>query len=219
MLFRLFLMLKTLVTGLVRPGLLCISLAALPAYADTAYPKILVYGDSLSAAYGIPKQQGWAALLQKKIHTQNYRYTVINASISGETTSGGSTRINSTLAKTKPEIVILALGSNDGLRGLPIAEMKNNLHQIITACKKQGAKVLIVGMKMPPNYGTQYTGAFYQSFNALSRQHNAPLVPFMLENIATNPERMQKDGLHPNAEGQAILLENIWPKLQLLLKR
>ncbi|MDD2833285.1 MAG: arylesterase [Methylotenera sp.] len=198
---------------------MCLSLTIRTAYADTNYPKILVYGDSLSAAYGIPQQQGWVALLQKKLHDQNYRYTVINASISGETSSGGNTRIKSVLANAQPSIVILALGSNDGLRGLPIDEMKNNLHQIIIACKKQGAKVLIVGMKMPPNYGAKYTSSFHESFKSLSRQHNASLVPFMLENIATSPDRMQKDGLHPNADGQVILLENIWPKLQSMLKR
>lgn len=219
MLFRLLLRLKTLLTRVVWLGLVCLSLTIRTAYADTNYPKILVYGDSLSAAYGIPQQQGWVALLQKKLHDQNYRYTVINASISGETSSGGNTRIKSVLANAQPSIVILALGSNDGLRGLPIDEMKNNLHQIIIACKKQGAKVLIVGMKMPPNYGAKYTSSFHESFKSLSRQHNASLVPFMLENIATSPDRMQKDGLHPNADGQVILLENIWPKLQSMLKR
>lgn len=219
MLFRLLLRLKTLLTRVVWLGLVCLSLTIRTAYADTNHPKILVYGDSLSAAYGIPQQQGWVALLQKKLHDQNYRYTVINASISGETSSGGNTRIKSVLANAQPSIVILALGSNDGLRGLPIDEMKNNLHQIIIACKKQGAKVLIVGMKMPPNYGAKYTSSFHESFKSLSRQHNASLVPFMLENIATSPNRMQKDGRHPNADGQVILLENIWPKLQSMLKR
>jgi len=180
---------------------------------------ILVYGDSLSAAYGIPQHQGWAAQLQKKLQDEHYPYEVVNASISGETTSGGVTRIATVLKQTKPKIVILALGANDGLRGLPIQEMTANLDTIITQSKKSGAKLLLIGMRIPPNYGPQYTQSFSHSYQQLSHKHQAKLVPFMLDKVAARPELIQQDGLHPNARGQAIILENIWPKLRLLLKK
>lgn len=178
-----------------------------------------MYGDSLSAAYGIPQHQGWAAQLQKKLQDEHYPYEVVNASISGETTSGGVTRIATVLKQTKPKIVILALGANDGLRGLPIQEMTANLDTIITQSKKSGAKLLLIGMRIPPNYGPQYTQSFSHSYQQLSHKHQAKLVPFMLDKVAARPELIQQDGLHPNARGQAIILENIWPKLRLLLKK
>ncbi len=214
MLFRLFLKSKISVVSLCFISFVAWSLPAL-----AANPKILIYGDSLSAAYGIPQQQGWAALLKKKLHAEKLDYDIINASISGETTSGGLTRFSSTIQQTKPQIVILELGANDGLRGLPVKEMQQNLHQMIQQSKKSGIKVLLIGMRIPPNYGPKYTEAFSQTYIALARQHKIPLVPFMLENVAAKPDLIQQDGLHPNAFGQPIIVENIWFELQKLLKK
>lgn len=190
---------------------------AMPVFA--ANPKILIYGDSLSAAYGIPQQQGWVALLKEKLNRENPGFDVINASISGETTSGGLTRLAHTLEQNKPQTVIIELGANDGLRGLPIKNMRENLDAMIQLSKKSGARVLLVGMKIPPNYGRKYTEEFSQVYTALASQHKVPVVPFMLENIAVKPQLIQTDGLHPNALGQPIILENIWPELQRLLKK
>ena len=204
--------------------LLCISLlsfsfVACISPANATNPKILVYGDSLSAAYGVAKSQGWVAFLQKKLADQHFQYDVINASISGETTSGGLTRLAATLAKTKPNIIILELGANDGLRGLPVKDMAANLNTMITQSKKINAKILLIGMKIPPNYGPKYTESFSNTYPQLSQQHKVPLVPFMLENIAAKPKLIQDDGLHPNTLGQPMMLDNIWPKLQPLLSR
>jgi len=190
---------------------------SVPAYAEN--PKIMIYGDSLSAAYGIPQQKGWASLLQQKLVSEHYQYDVVNASISGETTSGGASRIRNALSQIKPNIIILELGANDGLRGLPIESMIANLNTIIQEGKKSGAKILLVGMKIPPNYGPQYTKLFSQSYLKLSQEHQIPLVPFMLENIAAKTNLIQDDGLHPNAIAQPLVLDNIWSKLKMLLKK
>lgn len=200
-------------------SLLGFSFVAFANQAFAANPKILVYGDSLSASYGVAKQQGWVAFLQKKLNDQHYKYDVVNASISGETTSGGLTRLASTLAKTKPTIIILELGANDGLRGLPVKNMEENLSNMISQSKKAKAKVLLIGMRIPPNYGPQYTESFSNTYPQLSQQHKVLMVPFMLENIAAQPNLIQDDGLHPNALGQPMMLDNIWPKLQLMLKK
>lgn len=204
---------------LLRVSLLGLSFVAFVSSANAENPKILVYGDSLSAAYGVAKQQGWVTFLQKRINEQHYQYDVINASISGETTSGGLTRLTNTLTNTKPAVIILELGANDGLRGLPVKAMMANLNAMITQSKKAKVKVLLIGMKIPPNYGPQYTETFSQTYVQLSQQHKISLVPFMLENIAAKPNLIQEDGLHPNALGQPMMLDNIWPKLQLMLKR
>lgn len=214
MLIRLFSRLKSSVVSLC---LISFVAWSLPAFA--ANPKILIYGDSLSAAYGIPQQQGWGALLKEKLLTQRFSYDVINASISGETTDGGLSRIESTLRQIKPEIVILELGANDGLRGLPIRNMYQNLDAMIRISKKSGAKVLLIGMKIPPNYGIKYTEEFNQAYIKLGKQHKVPVVPFMLENIAAKPDLIQQDGLHPNAEAQPLILNNIWLKLHQLIQR
>ena len=182
-----------------------------------AAPTILLYGDSLSASYGIPRDKSWAYLLQQRLQQSGYSHVVANASISGETTSGGLSRIEKTLAQHHPALVILELGANDGLRGLPIAEMRRNLTAIIEACQRHKAKVLLVGMRIPPNYGPQYTKAFLESYPLLARQHGLPLLEFMLDGVAGKPELTQEDGLHPTAEAQARLLDNIWPKLKPLL--
>lgn len=190
---------------------------SLPVFA--ASPKILIYGDSLSAGYGVPQQDGWTTLLKAKLIKENLDYDVINTSISGETTSGGLTRLTATLKQNSPRIIILELGANDGLRGLPVKNMHDNLDAMIRLSKKSGARVLLIGMKIPPNYGPRYTQEFSQTYIKLAGQHKIPLVPFMLENIAAKPELIQQDGLHPNTVGQAIILENIWPELQKLLKK
>lgn len=181
--------------------------------------KILVYGDSLSAAYGITQPQGWVTLLQQKLNAEGYHYEVANASISGETTSGGLTRFEKTITTIKPKIVVLALGANDGLRGLPTQEMRKNLSAMITYSQKKKAKVLLLGMRIPPNYGPKYTEAFYQTYQQLGQQHNISLVSFMLDQVAAKPHLIQADGLHPNALGQPVILNNIWPALKLMLQK
>jgi len=200
-------------------SLLSLSFVACISRANVENPKILVYGDSLSAAYGIAKSQGWVALLQKRLEDQHFQYDVINASISGETTSGGLARLEATLAKVNPNIIILELGANDGLRGLPVKDMTSNLNTMIMQSKKINARILLIGMKIPPNYGLMYTKSFSNTYLQLSQQHNTSLVPFMLENIAAKPKLIQNDGLHPNVLGQPMILDNIWPKLQPLLSR
>lgn len=189
----------------------------LPGFA--ANQKILVYGDSLSAAYGLPQQQSWVALLQQKLYQEKLPFEVSNASISGETTSGGLTRIDSVLTQIQPKIVILELGANDGLRGLPINTTRANLNSMLQKIKQSGAKAVLLGMKMPPNYGPHYTTAFNAVYSELAKKHQVTLVPFMLENVAAKPELIQQDGLHPNALGQPIILNNIWPRLKPLLKK
>ncbi len=224
--FRLFLMLKGLPIKLFTArsivtarskifiSLLSVVFVAWSPQVWAAKPVILIYGDSLSAGYGLAQQQGWVHLLEKKIDSERYAYTVINASISGETTSGGLSRFGTTLDKTKPTIVVLELGANDGLRGLPIKNMADNLKAMIEQSKKTGAKVLLLGMRIPPNYGPQYSQSFSDTYTQLSKTHKISLVPFMLENVAAKRELIQDDGLHPNLKGQPIILENIWPFLQ-----
>jgi len=229
MLFRFFLMLKGLwanlasskstASSIVTVSLLSLVFVAWSPQVLAANPVILIYGDSLSAGYGLAQQQGWVTLLEKKIDSEHYPYTVINASISGETTSGGLSRFASTLTKTQPAVVVLELGANDGLRGLPVKNMANNLKSMIEQSKKAGAKVLLLGMKIPPNYGPKYSQSFSDTYAQLSKEHKVTLVPFMLENVAAKRELIQDDGLHPNLTGQPIILENIWPSLQRLLNK
>lgn len=179
---------------------------------------ILVYGDSLSAAYGIPREQGWVSLLQKRLQSEGYVYKVTNASISGETTIGGLTRLVPTLEQHRPAIVLLELGANDGLRGLPVTEMQRNLSAIIETSQSIEAKVLLIGIQIPPNYGSRYTREFTESYPALAQHYKVPLLPFLLDGIAGRPELTQGDGLHPTAAAQAIILENVWKVLQPMLK-
>jgi len=183
-----------------------------------AGPTLLVYGDSLSAAYGIAQKEGWVTLLEQRLRQKHFDYTVVNASISGETSSGGASRIAAALARHRPRIVILVLGSNDGLRGLPVAQMRDNLAVIIRAAQKAGARVLLVGMKMPPNYGPQYTREFEQAFAALAKQHKTGFVPFLLEGIAGKRDNFLDDNLHPTAQVQPLILENVWKGLAPLLR-
>jgi len=186
--------------------------------AALAAPKILVYGDSLSAAYGIAQARGWVALLEERIRREKLNYTVVNASISGETTSGGVSRMRKTLEQHRPAIVILELGANDGLRGLPVSETKKNLSQMIRTSQKAGARVLLVGLRMPPNYGPEYTQEFDGAFAELARRHRTALVPFLLEGIADRPELFQADRMHPTEAAQSVLLDNVWKELGPMLR-
>jgi acyl-CoA thioesterase-1 len=198
--------------------LLVFCLTAVPAIA--AAPVILVFGDSISAGYGLPRvEQGWVALLQARLKDQGYGYQVVNASVSGETTEGGLARLPRALNLHHPAIVILELGGNDGLRALPVAQMRGNLARMAELAEATGAKVVLVGMRMPPNYGPQYAAQFVQAYADLARDKKLTFVPFALAGIALSPELMQADGIHPNEAGQPQLLDNVWPVLKPLLKR
>jgi acyl-CoA thioesterase-1 len=190
---------------------------ALPA--STEKPVILVLGDSLSAGFGIQADGGWVTLLQQRLDREGYRYQVVNASISGDTTAGGAARLPRALKTHAPQIVLVELGGNDGLRGLPLAEMQKNLAAIIGAAKKNGAQVLLLGMRLPPNYGPTYTRRFESIYAELARRHRVPLLPFLLEGVAQRAEMMQSDGVHPIAEAQPKILDNVWLELQPLLRR
>ena len=174
-------------------------------------PTVLVFGDSLSAGYGIDVDQSWPALLQSRLESQGYEHRVINASISGETTEGGVTRILSTLENFSPDLVILELGGNDGLRGFPPERMRANLQTIIETVKASGAAVVMLGIRIPTNYGPRYTGAFENVYRELADQLGVLWIEFFMEGIALNEDLMQDDGIHPNAEAQSILLDNAWP--------
>jgi acyl-CoA thioesterase-1 len=182
-------------------------------------PVILVFGDSISAGYGLPLEQGWVELLKTRLKSQGYGDQVVNASVSGETTAGGLARLPRALELHHPSIVILELGGNDGLRGLPIAQMRANLTQMAALSSAAGAKVLLLGMRMPPNYGPEYTKQFAMVFSDLATEKKIPLVPFLLTDIALTPALLQEDDIHPNALGQPILLDNVWPTLKPLLHK
>lgn len=192
--------------------------AAVSAQADA--PVILVFGDSISAGHGLARvDQGWVALLQTRLEQQGYGYRVVNASVSGETTAGGLARLPRALQLHRPKLVILELGGNDGLRALPTASMRANLASMIDLARAAGAKVLLLGMRMPPNYGPDYTEQFRSVYGELARTDKLPWVPFLLTGIALSPELMQADGVHPNERGQPKLLDNVWPSLRPLLRR
>ncbi len=180
---------------------------------------ILVYGDSLSAAYGIAQERSWVALLEARLKREKFDYSVANASISGETSSGGRSRLQKVLAREKPSIVVLELGANDGLRGLPVAEMRRNLAAMIQAAQAAKSRVLLVGVKMPPNYGADYTRAFEAAYTELAKEYKTGLVPFLFEGMAEKRESFQPDNLHPTAEAQPVLLDNVWKGLKPLLRR
>jgi acyl-CoA thioesterase-1 len=203
---------------MIRRLVLLIGLILLPLTA-IAGQTILVFGDSLSAAYGIPRDAGWVSLLEKKLADENPGWRVVNASVSGETTSGGLSRILPALLAHKPSIVILELGANDGLRGLAVEDAQRNLNKIMDACRKTKAKVLLVGMRIPPNYGLKYASDFRMMYVDLANRNKAILVPFLLDGVAGKPELIQPDGLHPIAKAQPRVLQNVWPGLQKLLTR
>jgi len=178
---------------------------------------LLVIGDSLSAAYGIQPEQGWVHLLGQRLATQGYQ--VINASISGDTTSNGLRRLSQALQRYRPEIVVIELGANDGLRGLSLKAMENNLAAMITASQEIGANVLLLGMRIPPNYGKAYTQGFHQIYHDLAARYQIPLVAFFLEGVALNRALMQSDELHPKAVAQPRILENVWSQLEGMLEK
>jgi acyl-CoA thioesterase-1 len=186
-------------------------LLGVAAASNASPPTIMVFGDSLSAGYGVDVDQSWAALLQSRLASQGYEHRVVNASISGETTEGGVSRIASTLEKFSPDLVILELGGNDGLRGFPTVRMKENLSMIIETSRASGASVVLLGIRIPSNYGQRYTRAFENVYRELAVQHRIPWIEFFMEGIASNAELMQDDGIHPNASAQPVLLDNAWP--------
>ena len=189
-----------------------------PLSAHAAQRVVLIIGDSLSAAYGINQDEGWVALLQRRIEKEYPDYRVVNASISGDTTRGGLGRIDAALRLHRPAVVVIELGGNDGLRGLPVKEMRANLSTIITKSLAAHAHVLLIGMRIPPNYGLFYTKGLEAVFAELAKQHDIARVPFLLDGVALNPELVQDDGIHPRAAAQPRLLENVWPHLAPLLR-
>jgi len=178
---------------------------------STEPPTVLIFGDSLSAGYGIEVDQSWAALLQARLNEQGYEHRVINASISGETTEGGATRIESALTNFSPELIILELGGNDGLRGFPVARMRNNLEKIVLRAKASGAAVVLLGIRIPTNYGPRYSAEFEGVFRQVSESHNVQWIEFFMDGIALNEDLLQDDRIHPNASAQPRLLDNAWP--------
>ena len=197
---------------------LSLSLAA-TANAYSAPKTVLVVGDSLSAEYGIARGAGWVALLEQKMKTEKIDARVVNASISGETTSGGKARLPALLGQHKPDLVVIELGANDGLRGLPVPSAEANLRAMIAAAQAQKARVLLVGMRMPPNYGRAYTERFFGMFQTVATSTKSPLVPFMLEGVADKPALFQQDRLHPTAQAHPIILNNIWPTFEKMVKQ
>lgn len=186
--------------------------------AYSAPKTVLVVGDSLSAEYGIARGSGWVSLLEQKLKAENIPAKLVNASVSGETTIGGRTRLPALLGQHKPHIVVIELGANDGLRGLPVASAEGNLRAMINMAQKNKAKVMLIGMRMPPNYGRAYTESFFNMFRKLSLDTGSPLVPFMLEGVADKPALFQQDRLHPLATAHPIILNNIWPHFAPLVK-
>lgn len=179
---------------------------------------LLVFGDSLSAAYGIEEEQGWVNLLQIKLRSEGFPINVVNGSVSGETTTGGLARLPAMLASHQPAILILELGGNDGLRGLPLNLMRENLRSMIDLAKENGSEVILAGIQIPPNYGPRYTVPFFETYAILAEQKSLPLVPFLIEGIVEQAELMQNDGIHPRAEAQSMILDNVWPVLEPQLK-
>ncbi len=196
-------------------GVLLLSASA---FAHSAPKTVLVLGDSLSAEYGLVRGAGWVALMEKKLKDEKIEVALVNASISGETTTGGRMRLPALLAQYKPDILVIELGANDGLRGQPVAAAEANLRTMIAMAHKNKARVLLVGMRMPPNYGRDYTERFFTMFKKVSKTTKSPLVPFMLEGVADKTTLFQTDRLHPNAEAHPIILANIWPQFAPMVK-
>ncbi len=198
------------------------ALAAAPAIASPRAgandARILVVGDSLSAEYGLPRDTGWVKLLADRLVEQAPKYSVVNASISGETTSGGRTRLPPLLQRHRPAIVVIQLGANDGLRGLSLAAMRENLGAMIDASQHAGARVLLVGVRIPPNYGRDYAERFFATFAELARERKVALAPFLLDGFAERLDMFQPDRIHPNERAQPLMLDNVWPHLRPLLR-
>lgn len=199
-------------------ALLCMSVLHTPS-SFASNSKILIVGDSLSAEYGLSRGAGWVSLLEKRLLSNQSPWSVANASISGETTAGGQTRLTNLLKMHQPQVVIIELGANDALRGLQLQATEKNLRLMIQSSKKAGAKVLLLGMRIPPNYGADYSNQFFSLFAKLANSEQIEYVPFFLEKVADKAELFQADRIHPNAQAQSILLENVWPKLKPMLNR
>jgi len=199
-----------------------VALAVIPIWgcssAHSASNTILVLGDSISAEYGLARDTGWIALLQQRLQSQNNSARLINVSISGETTSGGRARLPALLQQHRPSVVIIELGGNDGLRGLPISTVQANLRAMILAARNAKSKVLLIGMRIPPNYGRTYTEQFAGMYSKLAKETGAELVPFLLEGFGDNPDLFQPDRIHPAEAAQPLMLNNVWPHLLRLLK-
>ncbi|WP_434629432.1 arylesterase [Pseudomonas sp. Z1-29] len=184
---------------------------------NAAAGTVLIVGDSISAAFGLDTRQGWVSLLEQRLKAEGFDDKVVNASISGDTSAGGLARLPTLLAAHKPELVVLELGGNDGLRGQPPTQLQQNLAAMIDSSRASGAKVLLLGMQLPPNYGRRYTEAFSKVYSTLAEEKNVPLVPFFLKDVGGVQGMMQGDGLHPSVAAQGKLLENVWPTLKPLL--
>ncbi|WP_434601405.1 arylesterase [Pseudomonas sp. Z4-7] len=184
---------------------------------NAAAGTVLIVGDSISAAFGLDTRQGWVSLLEQRLKAEGFDDKVVNASISGDTSAGGLARLPTLLAAHKPELVVLELGGNDGLRGQPPTQLQQNLAAMIDSSRASGSKVLLLGMQLPPNYGRRYTEAFSKVYSTLAEEKNVPLVPFFLKDVGGVQGMMQGDGLHPSVAAQGKLLENVWPTLKPLL--
>ena len=184
-----------------------------PSAGSSPLPKILIFGDSLSAAYGIGEDEGWVTLLAERLAQEDSELEVVNGSVSGETTTGGRARLPSLLERYNPAFVLIELGGNDGLRGLPLSLMRENLTDMIQLSQTSGATVLIAGMQIPPNYGPRYTEPFFAQYAELAEEFDLYLIPFLIDGIPQQPELMQADGIHPKAEAQSMILDNFWPVL------
>ncbi len=203
-------------SGMLIAGLLLLLYLGPTMAADKA-PSLLVMGDSLSAAYGLKVEEGWVSLLARKLKQQGSAWRVVNASISGETTAGGASRIDNELRQHQPQLVVIELGANDGLRGLPLDLAIANLERMIVASKQSGARVLLIGMRIPPNYGPEYTNGFQAMYADIAKRQNVPLLPFLMAPIAVDRSNYQDDNLHPTAAAQPLLLAHVWARLESLL--
>lgn len=206
-------------SGFLRQRTLTCLLVLLFSPAAVANCTLLVYGDSLSTAYGMEEEQGWVALLAARLAAEDYPCRVVNASVSGETTTGGLSRLPTVLDAWQPQLVILALGGNDGLRGLPLAHIRAALQAMIRRVRETGAELLLVGIRIPPNYSPRYTEPFFRQYQELAEEYALPLVPFLLAGVALEPGLMQADGIHPQAAAQPRILENVWLALKPMLEK
>ena len=205
-----------MIDRLKRVLLLCLMLCAPAAY--SASKTLLVLGDSISAEYGLPRDSGWVSLLQTRLSDDKLPVSVVNASISGETTAGGLTRLPGLLQQHKPSVLIIELGGNDGLRGLSLAATQSNLREMIKSADRIGARVLLLGMRVPPNYGPDYSKRFAAMYQGLARERNVKLVPFLFAGLEDTERFFQQDRIHPNQRAQTVMLDNVWPSLRSLLK-
>ena len=205
-----------MIDRLKRVLILCLMLCAPAAY--SASKTLLVLGDSISAEYGLPRDSGWVSLLQTRLSDDKLQVSVVNASISGETTAGGLTRLPGLLQQHKPAVLIIELGGNDGLRGLSLAATQSNLREMIKSADRIGARVLLLGMRVPPNYGPDYSKRFAAMYQGLARERNVKLVPFLFAGLEDTERFFQQDRIHPNQRAQTVMLDNVWPSLRSLLK-